>query len=116
MNSNKITVYIDGGCNFCQRTGAYIRRNDKHKKFEISTLDQLTPSGDHPTNSVIVNTPAGNLSEGDAVLFILRNLNLHNRLLAHLLNMFPSSWLNWGYRFVAKHRHRIFGKDVCRAD
>ena len=54
------------------------------------------------------------LARSDAVLFVARQLGGIWRVGAWILQPLPRALRDWGYRFVARHRYRIFGRyDSC---
>ena len=53
-------------------------------------------------------------TRGRAALFVLANLNWPWKAAAWFSRL-PAAWLNLPYDIVARHRHRLFGRDeYCR--
>ena len=119
-------LLYDGVCGFCNWLVQAVLTHDRTGAFQFAALQSdvarraLEPYGANPddldTVYVIENhgTPGARLlSRGRAGLFVLSHLSGPWRLL-RVFGVLPSPVLDWGYRLVARHRYRIFGKyDTC---
>jgi predicted DCC family thiol-disulfide oxidoreductase YuxK len=124
--SEKHVILYDGLCGLCNRLNRFVIRRDGERLFRFASLqsgfaaESLSRYGKDPRDldTLYVLSDYGTPSESvfsrsDAVLFILRQLGGVWRL-AGALGWLPTSWLDLGYRWVARHRYRIFGRyDAC---
>ena len=119
-------VLFDGVCGLCNRLVTFLLRRDSARRLRFAALQSATArellaahsvdAADLDTVYVIdtYKTPGARLlSRGRAALFVFSRLSGPWRLL-RVLALLPSPILDWGYRLVARHRYRIFGKyDTC---
>lgn len=63
---------------------------------------------------VVVLQGQEKISGAPAILFILQQTGWFGKITSFFLKLFPSAWIKWGYRVVAKNRYKWFGKkDTC---
>jgi predicted DCC family thiol-disulfide oxidoreductase YuxK len=125
MTEYHIILY-DGVCGLCDRLTRLVIRHDRRRQFRFAPLQGafaarvLSRYGRDPrdldTLYVIhrYGTPSESLlSKSEAVFFVLRELGGVWRL-ARALRWLPTSLVDHGYRLVARHRYRVFGRyDAC---
>lgn len=121
--SNPVLLY-DGVCGLCNRLVRLVLKHDTLAHFRFASLQSdyaarvLQPRGLDPRdlNTIhVVEEPAGPLAQrSEAVILILRELGGFWTAVALALRIFPKPLRDWGYRIIARHRYRIFGKyDTC---
>ncbi len=116
---NPLILY-DGLCGLCNRLVRFVLRHDIRARFRFASLQS-----DHAarilqrhalefqeldTIYVVDGTGERPKDRTDAVIFILRELGGFWRVAATVLRIFPRPLRDWGYRIVAGHRYRVFGK------
>jgi predicted DCC family thiol-disulfide oxidoreductase YuxK len=115
-------VLFDGECGLCDRTVSWLLRHDRHGRFRFGALQGPSAAavrdrhpGLPPADETIVLVEApGSAAERVRVrsagaLAILARLGGLWRLIA-LLFLVPRPLRDAAYRFVAKRRHRWFGR------
>jgi len=130
-------LLFDGVCGLCNRFVQFVLRRDKDAVFRFASLQSplavrilarhAADASDLDTVCVVVNrnsegqdstvsSPAPELllTRSDAVLFVLRSLGGIWRAAAAILRCIPRAFRDTAYRFVARHRYRIFGRyETC---
>lgn len=109
----RATVLYDGGCGLCQRSVAFARARDRHRRLAFVAAQSpeghalLTRHGLLATahNTLVVIGP-GRHVRSDAVVRLLRALPARWRLVAVLVWLVPQPIRDAAYRFVAARRHR----------
>ncbi|MGE9516464.1 MAG: thiol-disulfide oxidoreductase DCC family protein [Solitalea-like symbiont of Tyrophagus putrescentiae] len=115
MIDEKILVFFDGPCNFCNSFVNFIIKKDKHDKFRFSSLQSTFAKdilGDVDYNTIVVKHHNLLLKRSKAILYILSNLSFPYTLIC-IFNAFPIKLLDYIYNFIAKRRNKIFKKDKC---
>ncbi|MFN4242303.1 MAG: thiol-disulfide oxidoreductase DCC family protein [Tepidisphaerales bacterium] len=113
-------ILADGHCLLCSRAVRLIRRWDRTGGFRFLALGSPqahTLLAGHPLppglDSVVLWEGGRVYTHEEAVFRVLPHLARPWRWLA-VLRRLPRSWTNAAYRWVARHRYRLFGKsDVC---
>ncbi len=116
------TILFDGVCNLCNGFVQFVIRHDPKGRFRFVALQSQTARallaayGQPPTAAQLANPDSVILLEGGrlyahsaAVLRIARLLGGRWRLAA-LGGLLPAPWRDGLYRFVARHRYRLFGR------
>jgi predicted DCC family thiol-disulfide oxidoreductase YuxK len=125
--SQPILLY-DGVCGLCNRFVQFILRRDGGE-FRFAPLQSpfaapiLARHGANPANLDTVyvvlhynENDEALLDRSDAVVFVLRQIGGGWELVGRVLAVTPRRLRDWGYRIVARHRYRIFGRfDACPA-
>ena len=118
LSKNEIIVF-DGICILCNSLIKWVLDRDKKKLFYVSNLQSNFIKENHPNlgeiDSVAVILKNGNvLRKSKAIKHILKVLN-RLILLRIILTILPLFLSNIFYDFIAKTRHKIFGKyDSCK--
>ncbi|RMG82513.1 MAG: DUF393 domain-containing protein [Bacteroidetes bacterium] len=114
-NCGKNIILIDSECVLCTRSAGYIYKRDKGQKFQFSELSSdffRELRKNHPeldkTDSVILWQNGQIYTRTDAVIRILRELGVREKLAAEILNLFPKLWRDSLYNWTARNRRRIF--------
>jgi predicted DCC family thiol-disulfide oxidoreductase YuxK len=114
-------VLYDGTCGFCNRSVLFIIHRDHNARFCFASLqsdiaEQLIISIGHkpeelPDSLILIEN--GNLYvESTAALRICRQLDGIWKLLSLFL-LVPASFRDVLYRFVARHRYKIKGREAA---
>ncbi len=114
-------VLFDGSCFFCNRAIRFIIERDPQRIFRFASFESATgvqllarlavdPAS---TDSVVLIDGDRHWLRSDAVLEITGRLSAAWPML-RIFVVVPRPLRDWGYRIVAKHRHRLFGRqDSC---
>ncbi len=119
-------VLYDGGCGLCNRSVRFLLRIDHDRLLRFAPLQGETAQAvfdrytdlDPSLNSVIYLRDFDETKEtaylhSDAVWRMLVDVGGRWRLVGRMLRLIPAPLRNWGYRVIARHRHRIPGGDAC---
>ena len=125
-HADKYLVLYDGHCGMCDATVQWILKHDSAHQFQMAPLQGVTAAeilSRHPElpadldSILLVQKTAGGESitwESGAFFRIAAQLDLPWRLL-RLGALFPRWVSDPVYRFVARHRLKVFGRlDTCR--
>jgi predicted DCC family thiol-disulfide oxidoreductase YuxK len=116
--ANPILLY-DGICGLCNRLVQFVLKHDTAARFRFASLQSdyaagiLQRHGLDPDDldTVYLVSESGQLAaRSDAVIFVFDELGSFWSGIATVLRVFPRSLRDWGYRVVARHRCRVFGK------
>jgi predicted DCC family thiol-disulfide oxidoreductase YuxK len=118
---HKYSILFDGSCLLCNRWVRWIKKCDHRNSFIFLMLQSVDASGllnaqgDHPLNDTVILLYRDEVFErSDAILKILSILGYPLKLLT-VLRFIPRSLRDGLYNFVARNRHRWFGKtEVCQ--
>lgn len=114
-------VLFDAECVLCSANAQFVLRHDKAGRFRLASMqgaagaeicrrNGLDPAD--PTSILVVEADRVR-SDSDAVLRIYEGLGLPWRLMG-VLRVVPAVVRDPVYRWVARHRYRIFGKrETC---
>jgi predicted DCC family thiol-disulfide oxidoreductase YuxK len=117
--ANPVLLY-DGVCGLCDRLVQFVIKRDNQAYFRFASLQSdyaariLQRHGLDPgalDTLYVVEESGGRLnSRSDAVILLLRELGGFWRAVSFGLRNCPRWLRDWGYRVVARHRYRVFGK------
>jgi predicted DCC family thiol-disulfide oxidoreductase YuxK len=118
----KPIVFFDGECGLCDRTVSFILAHDSRRNLQLAPLQgetaaQRIPADDRrQLNSIVLLDPQGrSWRHSAAIVRLLWALGGAWSAAGWLLWLIPAPLRNAGYRFVARHRHRLFPKPpTCR--
>ena len=111
--SNKSIIFFDGKCNLCDRFVNFVFKRDMKRRFLYSplqgqtALQKLQREDIEGLKSILVLKEGHVLKEAQAIQTVLKEI--YPRFSMVLL-VFPSSFFNLFYRFIAKRRYTFFGK------
>ncbi len=114
-------ILFDGVCNLCNASVRFILKNDGGDKFYFATLQsEFVANHDHcfeysieDPDTVIYIRKDHVYYRSKAVIEILRDLGGFYKVFLLFL-IFPESFRDFLYRFVANNRYKWFGKmDAC---
>ena len=111
-------VFYDGTCGFCQASIQLALKYNKRQNLHFAALqsglvEQLVPQAQVPDplpDSILFFENGQLYSESEAALRIARHLNFPWGVL-YYFRFIPLSFRDFVYRFVAKHRYRIAGRN-----
>ena len=125
-------ILYDGVCGLCNRLNQFVLRRDREGIFRFASLQSplaariLAHHGANPqgldTLYVVLNHDLAKeaqpeerlLPRSDAVIFVLNRLGGIWKVLGFLVRLLPPFLRDWGYRVVARHRYRVFGRfETC---
>nr|WP_199045203.1 thiol-disulfide oxidoreductase DCC family protein [Dyella sp. ASV24] len=116
-------IVFDGVCVLCSRWVDFILRHDRNGRFRLAAMQGqhgrsllvahgLSP--DDPVSFLLVDQGLG-YSDTDAIARVLGQLGGRWRWTGGLLRVIPRPLRDRGYRWVARHRYRLFGRrEQCR--
>ncbi len=117
-------LFYDGHCGLCHRAVKFVLKHDREgKAFRFAPLQGETflarVTAERRVglpDSVVVLTRDGELLvRSDAFLHIFRRLGGGWRVLGAVLSVVPRALRDFVYDFVARIRHRVFGRrdELC---
>lgn len=121
MPESTSIILFDGVCNLCNGFVAFLLPRDKQGRFQFGSLQSTVAaellrgkSLDPSALSTVVLIEGGEIfTESTAVLKILKKLGGVWGA-AYMLIVIPTAIRDAVYRFVSRHRYRLFGKrDQC---
>lgn len=124
MNTeNPPVIVFDGVCLLCNRWVDFILRHDHAGRFRFAAMQgnhgrslllEHGLSPDDPSSLLLVEDGHGH-TDTQAIVRICRSLGGGWRMLAMLLNGVPRVLRDPTYRWIARHRYRLFGRrHSCR--
>jgi predicted DCC family thiol-disulfide oxidoreductase YuxK len=128
VNSENSIIFYDGVCGLCNRLVQFVLKKDCLYHFQFAALQSdlahrlLEPYhfdlSELSTVYVIVNPGSPNeklFAQSDAAIVILARLRGIWRIASFVLATFPRPLRDLVYRYIARHRYRIFGRhEACR--
>ena len=116
-------IVFDGVCVLCSRWVDFVLRHDRAGRFRLAAMQGahgralLQAHGlsvDDPVSFLLVQDGCGH-TDTDAIARVLRGFGGRWRLAASLLQAIPRACRDPAYRWVARHRYRLFGQRAsCR--
>ncbi len=114
-------LFYDGQCGLCDRTVRWVIARDHRGRVRFAPLDGETYAAvDHPDkptdrSTIVVLTDTTLLTRSDAAIHVLRMLGGPWQPLGAIARVCPRPIRDAAYRFVARHRLRVFGgAEACR--
>ena len=112
-------IVFDGVCLLCSRWVRFLLEQDHAQRYHFASMQSqsgrklLQAHGldpDSPLSFLLVEDGQG-YTDTRAIAQILHGLGQHRwRWLGHMLRLVPHRLSDPAYRFVARHRYRIFGQ------
>lgn len=116
-------IVFDGVCVLCSRWVDFVLRRDRHGRYKFAAMQTdrgrqlLVEHGidpDDPLSFLLLEGEQG-YTDTDAIVRILRSFGPGWRFLAQCLAIVPRFIRDRSYRWVARHRYRMFGRRAaCR--
>jgi len=116
-------IVFDGVCLLCSRWVDFILQHDRDGHFRLAAMQGkhgsrlllahgLSP--DDPSSFLLVQSDRG-YTDTDAIIRVLRELGHGWGLASELLRVVPKLLRDPAYRWIARHRYRLFGRrELCR--
>lgn len=114
-------IVFDGVCVLCSRWVDFILRHDRHERFRLAAmqgahgralLEAHGLAADDPSSFLLVHDGIG-YTDTDAIARVLHELGWRASSVA--LRMLPRRSRDAAYRWIARHRYRLFGQRThCR--
>jgi len=114
-------IVFDGVCVLCTAWLRFVLKHDPHGEYKFATIQSpaggqlLTNSGLNPDDpeSFLLLLDGQPFSESAAMIRVVFEFGGAWRMIK-LLYVVPGPIRDWLYRFIARHRYRLFGKrDSC---
>jgi len=116
-------IVFDGVCVLCSRWVDFVLRRDRHARYKFAAMqtasgrDLLIQHGidpDDPLSLLLLEGKQG-YTDTDAIVRILRSFGSGWKLVASLVAVVPRFIRDPLYRWIARHRYRMFGRRAaCR--
>jgi predicted DCC family thiol-disulfide oxidoreductase YuxK len=115
-----LLVLFDGECAYCNGWVNWIRERDRSARFRFAAL--ASPEGlalreahriPGTLDSIVLVGGDKAYTRSDAAWRVLKDLSGFG-FASVLLRAVPRPLRNWGYDLVARNRHRLGMKDVCK--
>jgi predicted DCC family thiol-disulfide oxidoreductase YuxK len=111
-------IVFDGVCVVCSRWVDFVLRRDRQGLYKFAAMQ--TPGGrdlliahgidpENPLSFLLLEGSAG-YTDTDAIVRILRSFEGGWKLLALIVSIVPRFIRNPLYRWIARHRYRLFGR------
>jgi len=118
----RVILFFDGVCGLCNFFVDWVMSRDKSGLVRFAPLQGRTATNRLPENfrngtddTVVLDDGSGRFLIRSAAVFATLSRLPNWRLFAAIASRLPEPLVDMGYRFVAKNRHRWFGRrDTCR--
>jgi predicted DCC family thiol-disulfide oxidoreductase YuxK len=123
MTEASPVIVFDGVCLLCNRWVDFLLRHDTASRYRFAAMQgehgrrllrehDLSP--DDPLSFLLVQDGRGYI-DTDAIIRVLQGLGRGWKAAGGALRLVPRLLRDPAYRWVARHRYRLFGRrDVCR--
>jgi predicted DCC family thiol-disulfide oxidoreductase YuxK len=110
-------ILFDAECVLCSANAQFVLRHDKAARFRLASIQGIAGAAlcrahgldpDDPTSILVVDGTRVR-RDSDAVLAIYEGLGWPWRLCS-LFRLAPAVLRDPAYRWIARHRYRLFGK------
>ncbi|GAB1594475.1 thiol-disulfide oxidoreductase DCC family protein [Lysobacter claricitrinus] len=123
MSADGAVIVFDGVCVLCNGWVRFLLRHDRDARFRFAAMQSdagralLQRHGLDPDDpaSFLLMDDAGASTDTDAIARVLAALGLPWSVLATMLTSMPRALRDRAYRFVGRHRYRIFGRHAACA-
>lgn len=110
-------ILFDAECVLCSANAQFVLRHDKAARFRLASIHGVAGAAlcrehgldPHDPTSILVIDGARVRCDSDAILAIYEGLGWPWRVLA-LFRLVPAFLRDPVYRWIARHRYRLFGK------
>lgn len=118
LPEDKGLIVFDGYCVLCNSLVSFLLRIDRKKRFIFTTFNShswkiLSGRVSSGSDSIVLFLNSEHYIQSNAVIMIIRELGYPWRLL-NIIRVIPLNWREKIYRFTAKHRYKVFGRnELC---
>jgi predicted DCC family thiol-disulfide oxidoreductase YuxK len=115
QTENQIIVFYDGVCALCNSSVKWLISTDKKRRLKYAPLQGETAKNlidsksRESLHSLVLWTGGKIYQRSEAFFEIVKIIGGFNRFWL-IFSVFPTSWCNVVYDFVARNRYRWFGK------
>ena len=116
-------IVFDGVCMLCSRWVDFVLRRDRHGRYKFAAMQTESGRGlliahgidpDDPLSFLLLEGKQG-YTDSEAIIRILRSFGPGWRFVALLVRIVPRFVRDPLYRWIARHRYRMFGRRAtCR--
>jgi len=116
-------IVFDGVCVLCSRWVDFVLRRDRHGRYKFAAMQTESGRGlliehgidpDDPLSFLLLEGKQG-YTDTDAIVRILQSFGPGWRFVALLVSIVPRFIRDPLYRWIARHRYRMFGRRAtCR--
>lgn len=112
-------IVFDGVCLLCSRWVRFVLKHDRAGRYRLAAMQSptgqtlLRENGLDPLapQSLLLLERDTSHTDSDAIARVLQGLGARRwRWLAHAIRLIPGILRDPLYRFIARHRYRIFGR------
>lgn len=112
-------IVFDGVCVLCSRWVRFLLKHDGRQRYRFASMQSdaghalLRDNGLDPLapQSLLVLDAGRNFTDSDAIVRVLKSLDANRwTWLANAILMVPRVVRDPLYRFIARHRYRLFGR------
>jgi predicted DCC family thiol-disulfide oxidoreductase YuxK len=122
VRSTHPIIVFDGQCVLCSANAQFVLRHDRRSYFRLASMQgevgaalyrRFGIDASDPESMIVVDG-ARLYRDSDAILAIYGGLGWPWRALAAIGRLMPRMLRDPMYRWIARHRYRLFGRrDVC---
>ncbi len=117
MHSNKetdkILIIFDDHCVLCNSFARFVAKRDQKKQVQF----ELRSERKIQQEFIVVIHNEKEYTQTEAIVIILKSLNRFWRVIGSFINLFPLSFSNFFYRWIAKNRKKWWGEqNECTMD
>jgi len=110
-------IFYDGNCALCHGVIRFILSEQQSQQYKFSPLQSETfentftdiQKRGFPDSFIVYTENKKPLTEGRAAIYVMRSLGGFWYVLGSALDFLPDTFLNLGYRLIAKTRIKLFG-------
>lgn len=116
-------IVFDGACVLCSRWVDFVLKHDRSGRYRLAAMQGVHGrallnahglSAEDPVSFLLVQEGRGH-TDTDAIALVLEGLGGSWRAAAALLRAVPRLLRGPAYRWIARHRYRLFGRHAsCR--
>lgn len=123
MAEEAAVIVFDGVCLLCSRWVDFVVRHDRAGRFRLAAMQGVHGHALLAAHGLVPEDPASFLlvqegrahTDTDAIVRVLHAFGGGWHVCARMLALIPGAWRDSAYRWIARHRYRLFGRrSSCR--